>query len=198
MTQTEAGLDQRDHILAEALALMSERGAHDTSMRRLAGACGLNVATLYHYFPSKADLLEAVIADRRYLEMLEADPPAVDLDAPPRARLAGMLDWLFEAAAAEEALIRLILGESLRGDAAAAEMVATLLAAIDDALERWWRLYFADLQQDGPAVARLIRSQVIAVLVQNIALQGGESPGDRRAWAEDLATLVAGQAPVDP
>ena len=58
----------RTRILDSALGLMSERGAAGTSMRRLADACGLNVATIYHYFPSKADVLRAVIEERRYGE----------------------------------------------------------------------------------------------------------------------------------
>ena len=49
--------EQRGRILDAALALMSESGSAGASMRQLAAACGLNVATLYHYFPSKADLL---------------------------------------------------------------------------------------------------------------------------------------------
>ena len=47
--------DPRTRILDAALALMSEQGSAGASMRQLAAACGLNVATIYHYFPSKAD-----------------------------------------------------------------------------------------------------------------------------------------------
>ncbi|HLH27545.1 MAG TPA: helix-turn-helix domain-containing protein, partial [Acidimicrobiales bacterium] len=42
---------QRQHILAVALSLMSQSGVDGTSMRDLAAAAGLNVASLYHYFP---------------------------------------------------------------------------------------------------------------------------------------------------
>jgi len=79
----------------------------------------------------------------------------------------------------------------------AASVSGDVDAAIDDALERWWGRYFADVERDGPAVARLIRSQVIAVLIQNIALQGSDSPTDRRRWAQDLAGLVIEHAPTD-
>src|SRR6185437_12885349 len=53
--------DQRDRILDATLSLMARAGAHGTSMRAVASACGLNVATLYHYFPSKRDLLPDAI-----------------------------------------------------------------------------------------------------------------------------------------
>ncbi len=59
---------QRDRILDATLALMARGGAHGTSMRAVASACGLNVATLYHYFPSKRDLLRAAIEHRRAAE----------------------------------------------------------------------------------------------------------------------------------
>ena len=60
---------QRDRILDATLALMARGGAHGTSMRAVAAACGLNVATLYHYFPSKRDLLQAAIAHRRATDL---------------------------------------------------------------------------------------------------------------------------------
>ena len=36
-------------------------------MRDLASAAGLNVASLYHYFPSKRDLLESVLIEQGFL-----------------------------------------------------------------------------------------------------------------------------------
>ena len=53
-----SNVNQRERILDAALLLMSDRGAGSTSMRQLAKACDLNVASIYHYFPSKADLLQ--------------------------------------------------------------------------------------------------------------------------------------------
>ena len=57
------GSNQRQHILAVALSLMAQHGVDGTSMRDLAGATGLNVASLYHYFPSKRELLVAAGVD---------------------------------------------------------------------------------------------------------------------------------------
>ncbi len=105
---------QRDRILAIALRLMSESGVHAMSMRRLADACGLNVATIYHYFPSKADLLTEVIAQRSYGELLE-QPPPIDRELHPRARLEQLLTWIWTEMASQDDMWRLLLGESLRG-----------------------------------------------------------------------------------
>ena len=57
-------MDRRTDILDKTLDLMAQEGAHGTSMRTVAAAAGINVATLYHYFPSKQELLYAAIAHR--------------------------------------------------------------------------------------------------------------------------------------
>src|SRR5262245_48717054 len=77
---------QRARILATALTLMSAQGFAGTSMRNLATACELNVATLYHYFPSKADLLRALVKERAYPDRFTGTPP-VDPALPPHERL---------------------------------------------------------------------------------------------------------------
>src|ERR1700735_5721025 len=71
------GSATRRRILQIALSLMSQRGVDGTSMRDLASAAGLNVASLYHYFPSKRDLLESVLAEQGYLPIR---PVHIDLE----------------------------------------------------------------------------------------------------------------------
>jgi AcrR family transcriptional regulator len=182
--------DQRSRILDTALLLMSERGAADTSMRRLAAACDLNVATLYHYFPSKADLLGSVIAERRYFELLAEGAPEVVGDQPIAHRLRSLLVWLADSAAAEESLIRLILGESLRSDLAAADTVAELLAAMDLAFARWLEDGFTDLAIETDVAARVVRAQLIGLLVQELAVPSPDRAATHAAWADDLVDVL--------
>ena len=59
-------MNQRERILDEALRLMSAEGSAAMSMRQLALACGVQVAAIYHYFPSKDALLQSVFEERRY------------------------------------------------------------------------------------------------------------------------------------
>jgi AcrR family transcriptional regulator len=185
--------DQRTHILGCALGLMSERGAPDTSMRNLADACGLNVATLYHYFPSKTALVHAVIEDRRYLDRLAEDRPPIDRSLPPRERVEAILRWLWRATLEEEALVRLILGEALRAEPAALEIVALLIDAMDAGFEAWLDDLVPELVGDAAAVARVLRGQVIGWLIEGIlvAPTDREPSFDRRA-AELAAVLVPG------
>lgn len=52
----------RGRLLAEATRQFVERGFDGTSMQQLADACGVTKAALYYHYPSKADLLRAIVA----------------------------------------------------------------------------------------------------------------------------------------
>ena len=193
MTPAAAPTDQRTRILANALDLMAERGASVTSMRQLADACQLNVATLYHYFPSKAALIRAVIEDRRYLEALATDLPPVDPDQPADERLAGLVRWLWRVTLAEESLIRLILSESLRAEPQAVDTVRTLIDAMDDGFARWLAELVPEVDDaDRPATARAIRAQLFSLVVESLVVPVDERPARFDARADELAGLLVG------
>src|SRR5690606_22341290 len=141
-----------------ALHLMAEHGVHAMSMRRLADACGLNVATLYHYFPSKADLLDAVVAQQDYRSLLAQVPP-IDAQLPPSPRLAALVRWIWSEMAGQDDMWRLLLGESLRGDVAVMGSAAELSALFEAALDRWLGELFADVEL-APAFARVLRGAI--------------------------------------
>lgn len=48
-------------IIIEALKLFRKQSYFNTSMSEIADACGLQKGSLYHYFPSKEDLMKRVI-----------------------------------------------------------------------------------------------------------------------------------------
>src|SRR4051794_20762054 len=52
----------RTAIVATALALIDEDGLDELSMRKLGRALGVEAMALYHHFPQKAALLDAVVA----------------------------------------------------------------------------------------------------------------------------------------
>jgi AcrR family transcriptional regulator len=178
--------DQRGRILDAALRLMGEQGAAGTSMRQLAGECGLNVATLYHYFPSKADLLRSVIEDRRYLERLAVDEPAADEALAPRPRFVKLVRWLWDATLQEEFIWRLLVGEALRGEQDAVTSAITLLDALESTMAGWLADRFPEMQTDATAGARLVRGLLVAGVVERLVT--GTTGIEQRA--EDLATLL--------
>jgi AcrR family transcriptional regulator len=171
--------NQRSRILDAALGLVSELGAAGTSMRRLASACGLNVATIYHYFPSKADLLRALIEERRYGERMASDEPPMDPALAPRARLAALVAWVAERTLEEEAtVLRLIVGEGLRGDPTAQMSATELVGALDEVAARWV----------AAVVGRLVRVTLLAIVTEQLATGSTDIP----ARADDLAAVVFG------
>ena len=54
--------DTRDQILTAARDLFADRGFEQTSLREIAARVGITKAALYYHFPSKAELLEVLVA----------------------------------------------------------------------------------------------------------------------------------------
>ncbi|WP_409180865.1 TetR/AcrR family transcriptional regulator [Amycolatopsis sp. VS8301801F10] len=72
----------RAHVTAAALRLLGEEGLDALTMRKLAAAVGVQVGTLYGYFPTKTALLTAMAE-----EMLDGCRAAADGIAEPRERV---------------------------------------------------------------------------------------------------------------
>lgn len=58
------GRERRARIVADATALFAREGYADTSLREIAERVGVSKSTLLHHYPSKDDLLWAVLAHR--------------------------------------------------------------------------------------------------------------------------------------
>jgi AcrR family transcriptional regulator len=56
--------DQRMRLLSHARRLFAAQGVKETSMSRIAKACKVTKATLYHYFKSKDDILQDILGCR--------------------------------------------------------------------------------------------------------------------------------------
>jgi AcrR family transcriptional regulator len=53
----------RDSILAEAARLFARSGYENSSMADVAASLGMSKAAIYHYFPTKQDIYDAIIID---------------------------------------------------------------------------------------------------------------------------------------
>jgi AcrR family transcriptional regulator len=177
---------QRDRILDATLTLLARAGAHGTSMRAVAAACGLNVATLYHYFPSKRDLVQAAIEHRRAAD-LPPSPFPEGLAGSVEDRLGALLDHLFVGMTADEDLWRTLIADAIHGDDDVFQPLLETANAFEHALAQWLR----DLCPDAPglhhpAVVRAIRNAAIGVLVEHLPQSEG-----RRAALEGRARELA-------
>jgi AcrR family transcriptional regulator len=158
---------------------MSQNGVDGTSMRDLAAAAGLNVASLYHYFPSKRDLLVAVLREHGFLEDLgSSSTPTLHPD--PVSQLGELLADMIGSMLEVEDFIRLMLGEVLRGDETAHAVGLDLFEATRESLEHWLAEHRPDRgdTEDRAALARVLRALIVGLFFEHVAgvLDEGGTP----------------------
>lgn len=73
--------ERRRQILAHAFRLISQQGFKTVSVRDIARAAQINEALIYRHFPTKADLLRAVLSDRVNRQPVQAAELPADLEA---------------------------------------------------------------------------------------------------------------------
>jgi AcrR family transcriptional regulator len=166
--ETTEGASTRSRILDISLSLMAQRGVDGTSMRDLAGAAGLNVASLYHYFPSKRELLEAVLMEHGFLPVQARFPQPED-DHSAEAVLATLLTNMLVAMLEVEDFVRLMVGEAIRGEETARAVGLDLFSTFQDSIEGWIATHRPDLAARSGAseVARLLRAVVVGIFVEH-------------------------------
>jgi AcrR family transcriptional regulator len=153
-------------------------------MRDLASAADLNVASLYHYFPSKRELLEAVLVEHGLLPIHARRPEpsgyTEDINSPLAQLLADILMSMFEV----EDFVRLMVGEAIRGESTARGVGLDLFTTFQDSIEDWIPKHRPDLCREGDAseAARLLSAMVVGTFVQHAA---GVIPDD----SNDLVSL---------
>jgi AcrR family transcriptional regulator len=66
----------REQLLTEAKKQISERGYADTTIRSVAGACGVGVGTVYNYFKSKEMLIATFVYEdwKKHLDNMRKLP----------------------------------------------------------------------------------------------------------------------------
>ncbi len=185
------GPTTRRRILEIALSLMSQRGVDGTSMRDLASAAGLNVASLYHYFPSKRELLEAVLVEQGYLPITA--PPGEDGAPAPDLTLAEMLTDYMGSMFAVEDFVRLMVGEAMRGEATARSVGLDLFSSFQNSLEEWISTNRPDLveRNGGTEVARMLSAMIVGVFIGYAAGVMPPEGDDPTALAKQWADLAA-------
>lgn len=101
----------RDVLIAAAVQNFTARGYHGTSMRDIAGAAGVTVASIYHHFASKQEILQQVMV-ATMTDLLEATRRSVEEAVvagrdTPTGKLDALVDaWLiFHTTRQAEALI---------------------------------------------------------------------------------------------
>jgi AcrR family transcriptional regulator len=189
--EAQEGSATRRRILRIALSLMSQRGVDGTSMRDLASAAGLNVASLYHYFPSKRELLEAVLVEHGFMPVQAPVPVegAPEEEATLAQMLADILVSMFEV----EDFVRLMVGEAIREETTARSVGKELFTSFQAAIEDWVRTHRPDLDRraDAAAVARMLCAMVVGHFVLHASGVISDDDDDLTALAVQRAREAA-------
>lgn len=155
--------DRRQQILAAAVDLMHAEGLKAVTVRAVATRVGIGASTLRHYFPSQADLHEAMV--RHTVRSHVGDRSIHDREIPARDRLSECLLQFLptnEAEIHQAAQSWQVLLERA-GEAEDAERAATVSRWIADegtgAIENWLRI----LRAEGVALRDSVE-EVAAVL----------------------------------
>ncbi len=181
----------RERILDAALDLTARKGAEGTSMRELADACEVNVAALYYHFPSKADLLRAVIAERQYELRMELVPGSFDTTAPAQDRVFALLESVWEGIGEEEQILRLLLAESCHHNADAIEVSERLTQLFEELIID--RLTAIDGLAVSPEVGAGLVADFLLASITRMML-GADTSREILPRATNLAAVLTGQS----
>jgi AcrR family transcriptional regulator len=155
-TAATTALTTRERILEATLELTSRQGSDGMSMRELADACGVNVAALYYHFPSKAELLRAVIEERQYDAMMAEVVVPDASSGTDRERLVQLMLDIWQGLEGEERVWRLLLAESCHNNVDAQEVARALVRSFEELAAVWLRDEFGELAAPVPVAARLL------------------------------------------
>lgn len=178
---------------------MAERGARGMSMRDLAAAAGMNVASLYHYFPSKQALLAAVIEQSGHADVLRGEPPPVPEGMSEEEAIAELLWRSWEAMLGVEGYVRVMIGEALRHETAAETVGTDLRARTHASLEQWVKEATPGLADTLGAtpLARLLETVLVGVFVEHVTGPGAKERTGLRRRAEEIARLLCADRSAD-
>ena len=178
---------RRAALLATATRAFAERGYEASSVNDVARDAGVSVGTLFKYFPDKAALLEAVLADIEKDFLAAMSDPAIHV-GPHLARLRPMMRALFGLATEREHFFWALTSgtHALRG-ARAATPGSTLRASIAAFVRSG--IQAGELRRVDPErIAAVGYGVVEAAMRQCFLVEHGKH---RTAWIDLTADVLA-------
>jgi AcrR family transcriptional regulator len=181
---------RRDAIVAAAEALAAEGGMAAVQIAPVATRAGIAAGTVYRYFPSKTELVEALVADAAEREIAAVREAAAAAPGPMSALAAALVTFAARALRQRQ-LAWAVIAEPVDAEvdgarlsyrrAIVAEIEVRLRAAIPDAP--------SDL--DAALVAPALTGAVLEGLVGPLAPAAVDEDAGRRRNAVQMLTLMA-------
>ncbi len=173
--------DTRDRIIDAALVAFSSRGYDATSLDALAKTLDVSKQTVLYWFPSKAEILEAVV-DKSAAELANALERALSEAGMGWERIEAVVRSVFRVAARRPELLGLLKEVSRLGPPAATQMLEALeplVARATDFLES--EMDLGHIRRHDPRLLLLaLYSTVIGMVTEVDVLRSlGEEPSPR-------------------
>ena len=148
-------VNTREKLLTTALGVFAERGTDGGSMREVARRAGVNVATAYHHFGSKRDLLLTIFREM-FVDVADYDGAWGPAPDDPREALQALLhlSWAYLSSGAD--VLRLAIAEGLKGD-------QEILAVFDEWQQRGDRAIENQLLRGGLATPQNVGRRALTV-----------------------------------
>jgi AcrR family transcriptional regulator len=136
MTRTRANdyEDKKRTILDKATALIAKKGFDWATMQDVARACGASKSHIYHYFPSKEDLLYAVVHDHITRQAADLER-IVELPLTAHERFTQFVDCFMQGAARERNEHIVLMNDLKYLPRAQLQEVRTLMVRMTELLE---------------------------------------------------------------
>lgn len=189
---TEVARERRERILDAAAVSFARRGFHGASMQEICAEADMSPGSVYRYYSSKEDIVEALIEKDRAegVEMIRRAMGERGLRAPEAfaAMMNEVLEWLREKG--EMGALRVeVLAEAARNPRAAA-----LVRRNDDILTEELAGTIQAAQEAGdvdPELEPGASAKVLLSLADGLAARRGAEPdADPLGYAETVTTLV--------
>lgn len=171
---SEIAAERRRQILAAAAVCFGRRGFHAATMPEICAEAGLSPGTVYRYFRSKDDLIEALVEQDRAdsLAMLESLAAAPDILA---AIGAGVAETLAAVRDPAEAAVSIEIG----AEAARNPRVAAIVRRHEESVTGALAMLLRRAQGRGEIAADLdprLAAEVIAALIDGLITRKALAP----------------------
>jgi AcrR family transcriptional regulator len=175
-------MDVRSRILDAALGLLAESGAHELTQPRVARAAGVRQSHLTYYFPTRAELMQAVA--RHSIERLAGELAHARRHSPSQVAR-GIAEG-----STDKRIVRVMLGLVTAADR-------------DPAIKRQLRRFIGELRgimapaleagglRAEPACVAFFHSVVIGCAVLQLARDNSEARAEAREVLQMAARLIA-------
>jgi AcrR family transcriptional regulator len=126
--------ERRDELLAVAKATFAERGVKAATVREIGARAGVVSGSLYHYFGSKLDMVDAILSE--FCDQILASYHAMDTSTDDVAtRLRAFARYAFSLIVADRAALTVFFNE---GQYLSSQDRFAYLVTFDKRIERYW------------------------------------------------------------